>query len=225
MYCIWMKLHFCFVCVCLWMRGSNPQTHPCPTSLVSRPARTLPSRGPSRADESHRAPDQRASDRSVKALWKDIRSYTSWHAYTCSGTDTHVQVSEACMHTHQQTNKHTYTCTNWQRSTKLQTNSGFKPQIQAMISPAHQTAQRAFSSNHTNTNAHTHTHTLRSLKTEGGWGTEKERERTEDIMWHISAEKLQSKKKKRKVLSSIVFSILLYILLRNLQKLKCAGHL
>lgn len=55
--------------------GQTLQTKPSP---AQSPSSHLLSRG-ERESANHRASDQKATDRSGKTLWKDIRSYTGWH--------------------------------------------------------------------------------------------------------------------------------------------------
>lgn len=73
------------LCASLWMCGSNPQSHLCPTS----PASHLEGR---QDQASHRTPDQRASDRSVKALWTS--TVTQADTVVCALAQTHT-VSKA----------------------------------------------------------------------------------------------------------------------------------
>ena len=101
---------FCLsVCVCVCVCVCAGQIH----GLIHvqpalSPTRHAPSHLEGRREQaSHRTSDQRASDRSVKALWKDIHSYTSWHACTCFGTDTDTHRRlHARRDTHTQNFKH-----------------------------------------------------------------------------------------------------------------------
>lgn len=114
----------CVLCVlifiCLHAGQKHSLTHVKP---ASSPTQHTPSHiEGSREQASLRAPDQRALDRSVKALWKDIHGYTSWHAFSCLSMNTHPGWAQS-IHTH--THTHTEACTN----TKLQTCHGLQLQI------------------------------------------------------------------------------------------------
>ncbi len=173
-------LLFC-LCVNVWVKST--------VSSMSNQPHLPPSTHPpiSRAVES-----RRVTERLIKGprtdLWRPFErtsTVTQVDTPVRALAQTHTQAQRhAYAHTHART--HTSACTEGHTNTKLQTHDGFKLQIQAMISPAHQTAQRAFPSHtpHTQMQTHTHTHPDAAKSKDRARLRDRERERED---WRYNA--------------------------------------